>query len=128
MPKNPLNNMYQGYGIYNNEKAFIFNKSKIIVNNLLYSEVEGVNARCFEVAAAKGFQLIDFKPSLNELFSIDKEIVTFSGIKDLKEKIKYWLPRDEERLNIAEAAFIKVISNHTYKHRLEEIMLKINLT
>lgn len=128
MPKSSLNNMYQGYGIYNKEKAFIFNKSKIIVNNLLYSEVEGVNARCFEVAAARGFQLIDFKPSLEELFSIDKEIVTFSGMKDLKEKIKYWLPRDEERLNIAEAAFKKVISNHTYKHRLEEIIDKINLT
>jgi len=122
MPNNGLKKMYQGYGVFNQEKAFIFNKAKINVNNLLYSEIEGVNARCFEVAAASGFQLIDFRPSLSDIFILDKELVTFSGMQDLKEKIAHWLPRHEERAEIAHAGHKKALARHTYKHRLEEML------
>lgn len=122
MPDNVMNKMYQGYGVFNHEKAFIFNRAKINVNNLLYSEIEGVNARCFEVAAAAGFQLIDFRPSLADIFVVEKELVTYSGIQDLKDKIKYWLPRREERVEIGRASYEKVIARHTYNHRLSEIL------
>lgn len=121
MPENGLASMFQGKSIFNQDKAFVFNKAKIVVNNLLYSEIEGVNARCFEVAGAGGFQIIDFRKSLHGLFQERKEIISFSGISDLREKINYWLPRNDERKEIASASFRRALQEHTYQHRLNEI-------
>lgn len=126
MPDAGLGRMYQGESIFNQEKAFVFNKAKIVVNNLLYSEVEGVNARCFEVAGAGGFQMIDSRASLSDLFVEGREIISYTGMSDLKEKVRYWLPRNEERREIADAALKRANAHHTYTHRINEMFIALS--
>lgn len=118
MATSPVEKMYQGRGVYNQEKARAFRGAKIVVNNLLYGEVWGVNVRCFEAAGAGAFQLVDWRPGLSDLFEDGKELISFTGMADLKEKINYWLPRNDDRHLIGQAARRRAYAEHTYSHRL----------
>jgi len=120
--------MHQGRGVYNHDKVKAFRGATIVLNNLLYSEVWGVNARCFEAAGAGAFQMVDWRPGIGQLFEDDKELITFRGISDLREKIVYWLPRNEERKAIAAAGMRRAHAAHTYKLRLDLLINTLNGT
>lgn len=117
-----LTKYYQGEPVYNEEKYAAFKEAKIVINNLHYTEIDCVNVRTFEIAGAGGFQLIDYRRGLNELFEIGNEIVSFNNIDELKELIIYFLEHDDERELIANKAKTKALKCHTYRHRLELII------
>jgi len=110
--------LYQGRSVWDQEKAKAFRAAKIVVNNLHYAEVWGLNAKAFEVAAAGAFQMIDWRPGLNQLFEDGKEVVSFRGIDDLRCKIDYYLTHGEERATIANAGMQRALRDHTYQLRL----------
>ena len=114
--------MHQGKAVYNTEKAIAFLSSKIVINNLHFSEGWGVNVRCFEAAGIGAFQMINWRPGLNHLFKEGEEIITFKNIVDLKEKIDYWLPREEERKKIGLSAKLRAAKEHTYENRLQLLL------
>ncbi len=127
----PLKDYIQRKGerIEPQEYIKIFNATKININ--LHSspwhrgvnpDGDFINPRTFEIAACGAFQLVDFRNHLPELYDIGKEIVCFTDINDLREKIQYYLEREDERSLIAERAREKTLSNHTYKLRLEEML------
>ena len=122
LPTDPVGRMYQGRPVYNHDKVRAFRGAKIVINNLYYSEVWGVNVRCFEAAGAGAFQMVDWRPGLGQLFEDGRELIAFRGMADLKNKIDYWLPREEERRAIAEAGMRRAHSEHTYRHRLELLL------
>jgi len=109
----------QGRFVANEEKVKAFRLAKIVINSLHPGEIWGINARAFEVAGAGGFQMIDWRPGLDQLFVDGREIITFRGMKDMKEKIEYFLQRDEERLKIALGGRTRANDEHTYEKRLE---------
>lgn len=114
----PVAGMHQGRGVYNHDKVRAFRGAKIVVNNLHYSEIWGVNVRTFEAAGAGAFQMVDWRPALGQLFEDGKELVSFRSMADLKQKIDYWLPRETERRAIAEAGMRRAHAEHTYALRL----------
>lgn len=122
MPANPVLAMYQGRGVYNEEKARAFRDARIVVNNLMHGEIWGVNVRCFEAAGVGAFQMVDWRPGLGHLFEDGKELITFTSMADLKAKIDYWLPREAERRAIAEAGQRRAQAEHSYRHRLELLL------
>jgi len=122
MAAGPVAAMHQGRGVYNQDKTRAFRGAKIVVNNLLYGEIWGVNARCFEVAGAGAFQMVDARPGLAHLFEAGKELITFSGMADLRQKIDHWLPRDDERRAIGAAGMRRAHAEHTYGHRLQLLL------
>lgn len=126
MPSGELGGMYQGNGVYNEEKVRAFRGAKIVLNNLHFGEVWGVNVRTFEAAGAGAFQLVNHRPGISQLFSEPNELVTFRDISDLKRKLDYWLPRDAERQIIASAARIRAHRDHTYAKRLDLMLNTMN--
>jgi spore maturation protein CgeB len=114
--------MHQGRAVYNHDKVRAFRGAKIVLNSVLYSEVWGVNARCFEAAGAGAFQMVDWKPGLAQLFEHGKELITFRSMTDMKEHIDYWLPREEERRAIAGAGMRRAHEEHTYALRLRVLL------
>lgn len=114
--------MLQNKYVANEEKAKAFRAAKIVLNNLQPGEIEGTNVRTFEVAGAGGFQLVNWRPALADLFVLGTEIDTFQGIPDLKEKIHYYLARPQERHQIAEAGSVRALRDHTYAKRLEQLI------
>lgn len=122
MPVGHVSEMVQGSGVYNEEKAQAFLSAKIVVNHLHYSEIWGVNVRCFEAAGVGAFQMVDWRPGLWQLFEDGKELVTFTSMADLKKKVDYWLPLETERRAIGEAGQRRALAEHTYRHRLELLL------
>lgn len=122
MRPHPVSRMHQGRAVLNHEKALALLGAKIVVNNLLYGEIWGLNARAFEVAGIGAFQLIDWRPGLAQLFVDGVELISFRGPQDLLNKIRFWLPQRDERLAIAEAGKRRAWAEHTYQLRLQLLL------
>lgn len=122
MPAGPVAQMYQGQPVHNHDKVKAFRGAKIVVNNLYYSEIGGVNVRAFEAAGSGAFQMVDWRPGLGQLFEDGKELISFRSMADLKQKIDYWLPREAERRAIAEAGMRRAHAEHTYVLRLSLLL------
>jgi spore maturation protein CgeB len=110
----------------------IFSASKINVNLHSSTYHEGVNPygdfvnpRTFEIAVCEGFQLVDFRSEMMELFRVGEEIVCFEDLKDLRYKIRYYLNNPDERKAIAGKAMERVRKEHTYELRMEEMLDRI---
>jgi len=119
----------QGIRLSSDEYIKIFSASKINLNLHSSPVHEGVNPhgdfvnpRTFELAACQAFQLVDFRSQLPELFEIGKEIITFQDIAELRDKARFYLDHPDERNIIAQSAQKRVLSQHTYHHRMETMM------
>ena len=69
-----------------------------------------------------GFLVTNYVPGLEELFENHKHLVWYRSPDECVEQIRHYLPRDEERLRIAEAGRDLVVRNHTYVHRARELL------
>ncbi len=81
----------------------------------------GGNMRLFESAALGAFQIVDDRPGVHEWFRDGEHLVTFSDADDLREKARYYLAHDDERLRIAAAARAHALANHRVDQRLEAV-------
>ncbi|MEY4669778.1 MAG: hypothetical protein RL518_2477 [Pseudomonadota bacterium] len=107
----------------------IFNATEVNLNLHSSSERGGVdptgdfvNPRTFELAACGAFQLCDDRQLLPELFEVGKEIITFSSREDMLEKIQYYLAHPEERKVVCERARARVLKDHSYARRMEQML------
>ena len=112
--------------VSHHNKVLAFRSCKIVLNTTNPCEICGTNVRTFEAAAAGAFQLVNYRSALEELFTLGDELITFENLDDLVEKVRYYLPRDEERRKIADRAQIRALRNHTYEHRLTTILSAIH--
>ncbi|NLG18727.1 MAG: glycosyltransferase [Fibrobacter sp.] len=81
--------------------------------------------RVFDCAASGGFLLTDRREMNARYFKIsgsDREIVQYDSLEQCFELIDYYLEHEQERTLIAEAARKKVLSCHTYDHRIAQIL------
>ena len=83
--------------------------------------VTAFQPRTLEIAACKGFQIIDYRKDLNHFFSKD-EIVTFSDINNLKEKITYFINNPDERKSYINKLYNVVVNNHSWDIRIKEYL------
>jgi spore maturation protein CgeB len=113
-----VNLMLQNRSVNWQVKALAFRSAKIVLNNLHYGEIWGLNVRTFEAAGIGAFQMVNWRPSLSQLFKPNEELIAFTNMDELKLKLDYWLPRDDERKAIASAGMRRAHSDHTYTHRL----------
>ncbi|MED4206757.1 glycosyltransferase [Neobacillus mesonae] len=122
-----------------NEVAKYYNGAKIVLNihrtcndvqlNPQKIPAHTPNNRTFDIAACKAFQLATCRKDLDKYFDINDEIICYQGVHELKDKINYYLQNEEERQNIAENAYQRTMEQHTYVHRLKELiqMIKNNI-
>ena len=116
--------MLQKKYIHSEEKSKAFNGAKIVLNNLHPAVINGLNKRTFETTGCGAFLLVKYRPALEELYDVGKEVVAYHNFDDMIEKIDYYLAHDEERKKIAEAGYKRAHKDHTLEIRLKE-MLKI---
>lgn len=80
-----------------------------------------IKGRNFEVPGCGGFLLTERLPHLERYFELEKEVGVYEGDDELVERIGYWLEHPDERAAVAEAGYRRVLAEHTYDHRFEEI-------
>lgn len=81
-----------------------------------------VNPRTFELAGLGAFQLTDMRKLLTLHFDPAEEVIALTSWADMKGAVQYFLRHDEERKAYAERARARVLKEHTYRRRAEEII------
>jgi len=85
-----------------------------------------VNPRTFELAACGAFQLADHRSLMPELFTAS-EVATVSSPDELPGEISRWLLDPKQRLAMAERARQRVLAEHTYAHRMRDLLCQVGV-
>jgi len=116
-------NVIARHGVYLDDLAKIYGKSKLVLNKSLNKEL---NMRVFE-ALSCGRCLVTDKISdgMEDLFKDRKHLVLYED-SNLQELVRYLLENEEEREKIAHNGQKEVYNYHTYFHRASFILDAIN--
>jgi spore maturation protein CgeB len=114
---------YRDRDIRGTQKTKAINASVISLNpHHPINDIYGVNRRTYDIAACKAFQLADQKKDMESILKTGEEIICYKSMDDLKKLIVYYLDHPDERMEIAEAAYRRVIRDHTYDNRASHII------
>ncbi|WP_176541432.1 MULTISPECIES: glycosyltransferase [unclassified Bacillus (in: firmicutes)] len=98
----------------------VYSSAKIVLG--FQNTTTELTSRSYEVLAARGFLLAPCTPAIQETFIPGKHLVCSQSPKETVELVDYYLKHEEERKKIALSGQKEVYTNHTYKHRAEEIL------
>jgi spore maturation protein CgeB len=80
-----------------------------------------VNQRCFDVPLCGGFLLTDRQEELFELFAED-EVATYQGPDDVAVQAREWLGAPGRRREVSTRARVRVLGEHTYRRRMQQLV------
>ena len=101
---------------------YVFKTARINLNITLRSIKSGIPLRAFDILGAGGFLLTNYQADFGGCYVPGEDFVYYESREDLIQKIDYYLTHEEERAAIAESGFQRTAANHTYRHRVEEIL------
>lgn len=107
---------------YLEEAPVVFKRSRVNLNITLQSIKNGIPLRAFDVMGAGGFLLSDLQSGFLDLFVPGEDFVYYEDREDLVRKVDYYLKHETERKAIAQNGHDKIAANHTYKHRVREML------
>jgi hypothetical protein len=102
----------------------IYNRSKVLIERTIFCNI---GTRLFETVGSGGFTLINKYPcynGLDQLGSDGTHFVTYDdSLDDAMDKMKYYTEHDDEREKIAKTGQEYFLNHHTYKHRIDKIVM-----
>ena len=107
---------------YEYETPIVYFSSKINLNMTLRSIESGLPLRVFDVLGVGGFLLSNYQKEFEDLFVPDKEVVLYSSVDEMMDKIEYYLNHERERLTIAMNGYKRIVSEHNMKRRAATIL------
>jgi spore maturation protein CgeB len=81
----------------------------------------GGNIRMFEVTGVGSCLLTDNREEIAELFDVDKEIVVYHSMEELKDKAKWLLNNPKKVKEIAMAGQKRTFKDHNYRRKAEQL-------
>lgn len=126
----PLHRCIRGAHTTPAEWLKIYSASKIILATHYHDPqnrfpVYQASPRVFESLACRAFVLCDDQRDVFSLFQDGEDLVRFFDASDLMNKAKHYLAHPAERNEIAGRGNRNVLKNHTYIHRVKELLSKI---
>jgi len=106
---------------YNEELAPFYRDCTVNLNSTSIQMSSAVNQRVFDCPGAGGFLLTDNQASLAELFEVESEVAVYNTLEEAREQLRWFAGRPEARKEIVSRARKRILGEHTYRHRLEEI-------
>ncbi|MDP8243685.1 MAG: glycosyltransferase [Candidatus Hinthialibacter antarcticus] len=114
---------YAGYAPeYNQDLPSVYYHAQVNINVFHVQCFNSANPRVYDVLAAGGFLLTEYKPVLEEEFELNKHLVCFHSLDELREKTEYYLEHADERDAIARAGQEFALNHCTYSQRVKTIM------
>ncbi len=104
------------------ELSRVYYHTRININVFHVQCVDSCNPRVYDVLAAGGFLLTEYRPAVAREFRIGEHLVCFQTPEELREKAEYYTARPEEREAIARAGQAFVLDHATYRQRAREIL------
>lgn len=106
------------------EMPFLYRNSKINLNITSKTIEAGIPQKVLDILASGGFCISNYQAEIADFFEDGKEIVMYTDVEDLTQKVEWYLQHDEERVAIARAGCRKVKEQFSMRDRLKD-MLKI---
>jgi len=103
------------------EAPALYAASEISLNFHAGQMITACNQRVFDVPAAGGFVLSDYRQDMGRLFAED-EYATFGNVYEMKEQIARYLTDVGDRRAMAERARERVLGEHTYDSRVKKML------
>jgi spore maturation protein CgeB len=107
---------------YYDELPAVYGASAINFNATSLQMRAAVNQRLFDAPAAGGFLLTDFREQVAELFRPGEEVVCYREPGEIADLVRFHLQRPDLRRRIAAQARKRILAEHTYRHRLQEML------
>jgi spore maturation protein CgeB len=108
----------------------VFKASKICLNlsNPWHvNTMPQIKGRHFEIPQAGGFQICTPADDLENYFVPGEEIVIAHSIDELVSKIRTYLENDYERDEIALAGYERMLKDHQWHHRFQDIFEQVGI-
>ena len=112
--------MWGGAVGYFDDLAPFYRGTAVNANTTSLQMKTAVNQRVFDCPAAGGFLITDAQEDLDEFYEPD-EIVTYTGLDELEDKVRFFLTNPQERLGYIERAQKRIAARHTHRHRLQAL-------
>lgn len=80
------------------------------------------NERTFKIPLCNGFEITDSVSCISRYFVENEEMVIAKDMEDWFAKIEYYLRNPDKRLPIVEAGHRKVLNEHTYHNRANQLL------
>jgi hypothetical protein len=105
------------------ELAWVFKRSKVVVNIPRDDYPRDANLRCFE-AMASGSLLVTRRPTELTSFGFEegRHFVAYDAERDVPDLVHYYLDRERQRKAITEAARELVLREHTFDNRAGQLL------
>lgn len=100
----------------------LHNLTKINLNVHHTHHKRAPNLRTFEIPATNSFMLTDRLPEMRRLFPKKNEIALYRDAREAKELIAFYLADPDARRAISKASQRRVLKEHTYVHRMRELL------
>ncbi len=110
---------------YYRELPFFYNACTVNFNATNLQMGTAVNQRLFDVPACGGFLVTDHQESVEELFTVGKEIITYRDPTEIPDLIRYYLGHPSARDTVARRGRERVLRQHTYRHRLQALLQRM---
>lgn len=104
------------------QAPLVFNGSKVNIYVTPRSIRSGVPLRVLEIMACGGFVLVNYQEDLAAEFEDGKELVMYRSLEEMVDKVHYYLEHEDERKNIAQAGYEKVLREYNYAEKLRHIL------
>ncbi len=118
-----------GRRVSSEEAVRIFNATRVNLNLHSSAWCDGVdpqgdfvNPRTFEIAACDAFQVVDQRAGLASVFAEGDGIAVATSMDEMRELTRHHLARPEERRAHAARARRRVLRDHTYEHRMADLV------
>jgi spore maturation protein CgeB len=116
--KSRINSSVWGMDMYG-----VLARSKITIN--VHAEVaSGLagNMRMFEATGMGSLLMTEDAPNIDKLYRSGEEVITYTSIDDLIDKIQYYIDRPTELTSIAQAGQARTLKAHSTVQRSKELI------
>ncbi len=119
----------RGEGLWGDDLARQYAAARIVLNvHASWDRPEAeqamrnVNPRLFEIPACGGFQLTDNRANATRFFVEGTEVACYASAEELRDTVRHYLPRDDERRRMAARAGDIARRLHTYDRRMATLL------
>jgi len=121
---------WHGYLTNFHDMIDVFDQSRICLNlsnPWHFGTMPQIKGRHFEIPQVGNMQICTPADDLDSYFVDGKELVVARNDGDLIDKLRYYLENTEEREAIAQAGRARMLKEHQWHHRLEDIFKEVGV-
>jgi spore maturation protein CgeB len=118
---------YRGPAGHHHELPKIYSLADINIDIGRIYQLDIVTMRVFDVLACGGFLIAEHNDELADFFEIGVELESYASLAELHDKVDHYLKNPDQRETIAKAGLDAVKKRHTFSHRIDYVLSKMNM-